>query len=363
VPPAEAMPPLLSGVAARRVRTDLVIGGDYVWRLGTGRPRVVLSGLLSNGLSPLLRSAGRAQISQILPVRGGVVALMRPASSRQATDGGAGPVLFIPAGPGAVRLIARASAVAIAPGGRSVWLQTAIRSSSAAPADTASPVMSPTFAVSLAGRRVSSVLRLPLGLVTATPSGLLTDSVATGRLQFWNSGTGQPERLRLPGGAQLVAEGSGLVIWQSRSCPSRCSLHLTDLRAGAAITIPVPPGWWPALYQEPVAPDASGQRFVIPLDRVGSGGYPAAEDLYVINIAARAMRQVPGGPYAASQPVSLGIPGITLAGGWDQHGRLWVLAGSGDGYFQLGYWTGTGPLHVYPPAEGNPVTISAPGSG
>ncbi len=64
----------------------------------------------------------------------------------------------------------------------------------------------------------------------------------------------------------------------------------------------------------------------------------------------------------ANQPLGLGNPRVELTGASDQHGRLWVLATSGYGYFQLGYWTGTGPLHVYPPVQGNPAAPAAPGN-
>lgn len=357
--PADAVvPPLLSGVPAHRVGTDLVIGGSSVWRLtGAGRSRAVLGGSLSRRLSRLPGGASGAQISQLLPARGGVVAVMGQRSPAPSIGHTAWPVLFIPAGAGPARLIARASAVAIAPGGQAVWLQTA--SFAGTPATGTKAVMSPTFAVSLAGRRLSPVLHVPLGLVAATSAGLLTDSVVTGRLQLWSLPAGRPQRLPLPGGAQVAGASAGRVIWQSPSCAVHCLLHLTGLRAGGPISVAVPPGWQPALYPGPAAASGSGQRLVIPMDRVGSG-YLAAVDLYVINITAQSVRRVPGGPYTIPQAPGPGDPGLTLASTWDQEGRLWVLAGWGDGYFQLGYWTGTGPLHVYPPAPGNPVAISAP---
>jgi hypothetical protein len=55
---------------------------------------------------------------------------------------------------------------------------------------------------------------------------------------------------------------------------------------------------------------------------------------------------------------------VQLAGSWDRQGRLWVLAMSPDnGYYQLGFWTGAGPLRTFAPAQGSPMTLSAPGSG
>lgn len=355
---AATMPPVLSGVPARGVRTSLIIGGDYVWRVGTGRPRVVLGGLLTGGVSSVLPSrGGTARISQVVPVPGGVVALMT-ASSARPVGGLSGAVLFIPAGAGRIRVIARATMIAVAPDGRSVWVQTAVPPSRL-PGAAARPVMSTTFAVSLAGRQVGPVLRLPLGLAAVTSSGLLTDSVVTGRFQLWSFATGRPEPMSLPGGARVVGAGSGLVIWLSSSCAMHCRLYLTDLRAGRDVTIPVPAGWWPVQYQEPVASDGSDQRIAIPLGRIDSSGNLTAEDMYVVDTTARTMRPVPGGPSSAG----LSGPGAGLAGAWDQGGRLWVLAVSGYGYFQLGYWTGAGPLHVYPTMPGNPAAISAPGSG
>lgn len=354
------MPPVLSGVPARSVRTDLVLGGGHFWRLGRGRPLAVPSGLRSARMSSLSPSADRTQVSQIVAVTGGVVALMSSASS-QAADSSAGSVLFIPAA-APDRLIARASAIAVAPSGRQVWVQTAVQPSSGLSVATSRPVMSPTFALNLAGRRVSPVLRLPLGLIAATSAGLLTDSVVTGQLQIWSPSTGLPERLTLPADARVVGAGSGLVIWQSQSCAVPCPLHVTDL-GGRGITVPLPVGWWPMQYQEPIASDASGRRLVVSLARTGFSGDPTAEELYVIDMAARAGRPIPGGPTASSQPLGLGDPGVELAGAWDQRGRLWVLATSRYGYFQLGYWAGAGPLHIYPPVEGSPVAISAPGPG
>jgi len=41
-----------------------------------------------------------------------------------------------------------------------------------------------------------------------------------------------------------------------------------------------------------------------------------------------------------------------------------VLAMSPDnGYYQLGFWTGAGPLRTFAPAQGSPMALSAPGSG
>ena len=77
-------------------------------------------------------------------------------------------------------------------------------------------------------------------------------------------------------------------------------------------------------------------------------------------LGARALASEPRGRIggtleAASQP-------IELVGAWDRQGLLWVLASSPDeGYYQLGYWTGAGPLRTFRPARGGPVALTAPG--
>ena len=87
-----------------------------------------------------------------------------------------------------------------------------------------------------------------------------------------------------------------------------------------------------------------------------------AEALFVASTATRTLRMIPGTPLPfsslpAAQP-------IQLVGAWDRQGLLWVLASSPDeGYYQLGYWTGAGPLRTFAPAQGSPMALSAPGSG
>jgi hypothetical protein len=34
-----------------------------------------------------------------------------------------------------------------------------------------------------------------------------------------------------------------------------------------------------------------------------------------------------------------------------------------NGYYQLGSWTGAGPLRTFTPAQGNPTALAAPGPG
>src|SRR5258708_20572339 len=96
--------------------------------------------------------------------------------------------------------------IAVAPGGRQVWVQTAIRSLHNG-AGVPATFKSPTWAVSLLGRRVSPVLRLPLGLVGAAESGPLTQNLATRQLQLWNSTTGRSMPPSLPPDARFAAAG------------------------------------------------------------------------------------------------------------------------------------------------------------
>jgi hypothetical protein len=301
-------PPVLFGVRARSVRTDLVLGGDNIWRLDTGRPRQVLSAVLANGLSPLLANSG-AGVRAIDAVAGGVIALIADPSA-PGVDGTRGAVVFIP-WQAPARVIAKASAIAVAPGGRAVWVQTAVSYTTPASPKT---IWSPTYAVSLAGRRISAVLRLPLGLAAATSAGLLTDDAEITQLALWNAATGSREQLRVPPGAAVLADGNGVVIWQDQPCPAGSPAQLTDLRDGSGATIAMPAGWSPLLYQEPVSFDQSGTRLVLPLEGTDASGNPIAEDLYLVDMATRTVRAIPGGPSASDQPLGLGTPGSSSPG-------------------------------------------------
>ena len=85
------------------------------------------------------------------------------------------------------------------------------------------------------------------------------------------------------------------------------------------------------------------------------------EALFVADTATGTMRMIPGTlvplPASGTQP-------LALAGAWDRRGLLWAEASAPDsGYYQLGFWTGAGPLRVFPPARGSPVALSPPGPG
>jgi len=268
--------------------------------------------------------------------------------------------LFVPAAShGPASVIARATMIAVAPGGRRVWVQTAVQhlnNGAGVPANFTSP----TWAVNLAGRRVSPVLRLPFGLAGATERGPLTQNLDTGRLQLWSGATGRALRLPVPAGADFVAAGQGRLVWDSYA-PSP-ALHVTDLRTGSDLSVPLPAMWVLPSHQFPPPPasfNPSGRRLVLPLDRADSAGNLTAEALFVIDLTTRTLRMIPTEPVPL--PSAVGSLADTLAGSWNARGRLWVLAMNPYyGYYQLGYWTGAGPLHTFPIAHGSPMTLSTP---
>jgi hypothetical protein len=337
----------------------LFLAGENFLRFG-GQPRTVAAEFLLNGLSPILPPGHGAQADQLAPVPGGVVAHISDISTG-ITYGAVGWVIFIPAGNAPARVIARATMIAVSPGGAQVWVQTAVqalRNGAGAPPGSTSP----TWAVNLAGHRVSPVLRLPFGLVAATGAGPLTQDLSTGRLQLWNGATGRPIRTSLPADADFIAAGRDRVVWDA--CRASCQLHVTDPTTGTDTAVPLPRNWLPVsvTYPPPSASfDPSGQRLVLPLDRVDSSGNTTAEALFIASTATRTLQMISGTslPFSslpAAQP-------IQLLGAWDRQGLLWVLASSPDeGYYQLGYWTGTGPLRTFALARGGPVALTAPGS-
>jgi hypothetical protein len=183
-----AQPLLLAGVPAHGAGVGLFLGGESVWR--PGRPPRPVAGLLSNGLSPLLPPGHGAEVDQLAPVPGGVVVHISDISTG-VTYGALGRVVFIPTANAPARMIARATMIAVSPGGRRIWMQTAVQSMGNGVGVSAS-FRSPTWAVDLTGRRVSPVLHLPLGLAGATGSGPLTLNLVTGRVQLWNGARPRP---------------------------------------------------------------------------------------------------------------------------------------------------------------------------
>ena len=151
------------------------------------------------------------------------------------------------------------------------------------------------------------------------------------------------------------------MIWWS--CRGTCLLHVTDLPTGTDAALPLPRNWQPPLRAYPPPPasfDPAGQRLVLPLDRVDSAGNITAQALFIA--ANGALRQTRGRLWLSSSAAA--TQGVVLASAWDRQGVLWALATNPDGgYYQLGFWTGVGPLRTFAPAQGSPVTLSAPGPG
>jgi hypothetical protein len=350
------LPLLLAGLPARGAGAGLFLGGDSAWR--PGAPPRPVAGLLANGLSSLLPRGHVAEVDQLAAVPGGVVAHI--GDSTAATYGALGRVVFIPTANARARVIAWATMIAVSPDGRRVWVQTAVQSMANG---VGVPAMfrSPTWAVDLTGRRVSPVLHLPLGLAGATESGPLTLNLVTGRVQLWDGATGQPVPVNVPAGASFVAAGRDRVIWWW--CRASCLLHVTDLTSGTDAALPLPRNWQPPLqdYPPPAASfDPAGQRLVLPLDRMDSEGNITAQALFIA--ADGMLRQTPA--RLRLSPSAAATHGVALAGAWDRRGVLWALATNPDsGYYQLGFWSGTGPLRTFTPAQGSPVTLSAPGPG
>jgi hypothetical protein len=341
---------------ARGAGTDLFLGGENVWR--PGRPPRPVAGLLSNGLSPLLPPGHGAEVDQLAPVPGGVVAHISDTST-DVTYGAVGRVVFIPTANAPARVIARATMIAVSPGGRRVWVQTAVQSMRNGVGVSAS-FRSPTWAVDMTGLRVSPVLHLPLGLAGATGSGPLTLNLVTRRVRLWNGATGRPIPMNLPADANFVAAGRDRVIWSS-SCGASCLLHVTDLTTGTDAALPLPRNWQPLSSAYPLPPasfDPAGQRLVLPLARVDPSGNVTAQGLFIAGHGM--LRETPG--RLRLPPFTAATQGVVLAGAWDRRGVLWVLATNPtSGYHQLGFWAGTGPLRTFAPAQGSPVTLSGPG--
>jgi len=354
-----SLPPLLTGVPARGSHARLFLGGENFWWV-RGRPWAVAGTLLRDGLSPLLPHHDGAEVDQLAAVPGGVVAHLSDISTG-ITYGALGRVVFIPAAPGPARVIGRATVIAVAPGGRRVWVQTGVQRLNHGEGVGAG-FRSPTWAINLSGRRVSPVLRLPLGLVGATEQGPLTQNLASSRLQLWSGVTGRLIRLPVPSTADFVAAGRDRLVWASFGRSP--ALHVTDLRTGSGVAIGLPKHWVLPSSSYPPQPasfDQGGRRLALPLDRTDSAGNVNAAALFVADTATRTLRMIPGKPVPF--PAAATEVADTLAGSWDRHGDLWVLAMSPDyGYYQLGFWTGTGPLHTYPIAQDSPTALLAFGT-
>jgi hypothetical protein len=169
--------------------------------------------------------------------------------------------------------------------------------------------------------------------------------------------------LPVPADADFVAADPEKLVWASYA-HSASMLHVTDLRTGSNVSVPLPSNWAlpsETFPQQPASFDLAGQLLALPLDRTDSSGTASAEALFVIDLATRTVRMIPSAQLPL--PTGAGVIADTLIGSWNARGLLWVLAMNPySGHYQLGFWTGAGPLHTFHVAEGSPMVLTAPGS-
>jgi hypothetical protein len=359
-----AAPAMLHGTplrAAAAPATLLFVGGNDL-RLLNARspaPTPVASappGDASNPLGPV------AVVRQIVSVAGGIVAVL--AGNGPAGLPLVGDVLFVPTSgsrAGAARLIARANYVAVAPGGRDIWVEQAGLPHGDGPA------ASPAWLIDEAGHRLSPVVRMHQRVVAAvTTRGLLVQD-GTGHIALIDPVSGTVVHSGIPRSAIIAGTGSDLVAWQSLSCASPCPLYVTDLRGGPPVRIALPPRT-SLDYADASAFDPAGRRFAIPLDISDRRGLATGTRLYVADLVTRTLIEVPGGvvPLASLPSVPGAFPAHTtdvVSVRWTADGsRLWIVVTDGL-FFQAAYWPGDGPMRVLRPQPGLAYKFDLPGPG
>jgi hypothetical protein len=320
--------------------TVLLLGGDDLRLLSlTGRTvKLRWSDTMLGGASPL----GPSPAVQVLePVSGGFVALL--ASQAGCCLPAVGDVFFIPVtarGVGAPRLIARASALAVAPGGQGVWVQQA---------SLPGRLPGDAWLIDQSGRRLSPVLRLHRQiLLAATARGLLTGSARGGGARLISTASGATVSMRVPPGALIAAVSAHDVAWQRPPCRRlSCPLHVTSLLTGTDTVIPLPLNT--QTNGQPGAFDQAENRIGLTLDTVNRN-QAAATHVYVIDIGGRRTTRLPGGPLPLTSAanslgaISAGFHGFNPLS-WPDGPDLWIVA-SGPTSFQAAYWPGAGPLHI-----------------
>jgi hypothetical protein len=321
----------------------LLLGGDDLRLLSLpGRAPVRLrwfdAVLGGAGPSPL----GSSPVVQVVdPVPGGFVALL--ASDVGCCLPAVGDVFFIPVtarGTAAPRLIAHANALAVAPGGRGIWIQQA---------SPPGHLPGDAWLIDESGRRLSPVLPLRRQiLLAATSRGLLTGSAHGGGAMLMSTASGAAVRMAVPPGALIAAVSADDVAWQRPPCRLlSCPLHVTSLRTGADTVIPLPRGT--QTNGQPGAFDQADSRIALTLDTV-HGNQATATHIYVIDIGRRRITRLPGGPLPLTSAAnSLGAISVGFHGfnplSWPDGPDLWIVAADPT-TFQAAYWPGGGPLHV-----------------
>ena len=365
-PGALAAPSMLHGTPLRpggAPGTLLFLGGEEL-RLLNVREQAPTS------LTSVLPDAGDTRnplgpdpaVQQILSVAGGVVVLIYSHGSAGLPD--IGDVLFVPvdaSGAGPPRIIARANYMALAPDHRDVWVEQA------GPPWGNGPAGSPAWLAGEDGRRLSGVRRLNnQALVAATGRGLLVQGPDQ-KLALMDPVNGRAEPTGIPANAIIAGTDADHVAWQAVACPLDCPLHVTDVRGGPDTQIALPPH---AVIDsgDTSGFDPAGQRLALPLDITGHRGAITGTYVYVADLSARKLIRVPGGPIpVATLPAVLGaLPAGSsdvVCTRWSVDGSgLWIVATDGL-YFQVGYWTGHGPLRVLQPQAGLAYKFDVPGTG
>ena len=261
LPSAPPLLPLLDGVPAHGAHSDLILGGEDFWRADRQPRAVVAAGFLFNGISPLLPRGHGARVDQLAPVPGGVVAHISDISAGS-TYGALGHVVFIPAATAPARVIARATMIAVGPGGRQVWVQLP--------------------SVRADGKGVQRVSGADLGCRPGRPPGQPGAAPA--------ARPGRRHRIRAadaesPHRAAAAAErrdrpadplepargrdfrGGGPLKVISWSCGGFCQLNVTDLTTGTDTAVELPRTWVPpSQTYPPPAPsfDPSGRAARFP---------------------------------------------------------------------------------------------------
>ena len=263
-------------------------------------------------------------------------------------------------GAGPPRIIARANYMALAPNRRDVWVERA------GPPWGNGPAGSPAWLVDEDGRRLSGVRRLNnQALVADTVRGLLLQGPDQ-KLALMDPVNGRAEGTGIPANAIIAGIAADQVAWQAAACSVGCLLHVSDVRGGPDTQIALPPHT--AIDSDDTSDfDPAGQRLALPLDTTDHQGAITGTYVYVADLSARKLIKVPGGPVpVATLPPVLGAfpagSSNVVCARWSADGSgLWIVATDGL-YFQVGYWTGHGPLRVLQPQAGLAYKFGVPGT-
>ena len=341
--------------------TVLLLAGADLRKLGvTGRAPVRLRWPAAVHGLPGQGSLGSNPAEQVVePVSGGFVALL--ANGTGCCRPAVGDLFFIPVtarGVAAPRLIAHANYLAVAPGGRDIWVQQASPRGHR-PGDA--------WLIDRSGRRLSPVLRLRRQiLLAATVRGLLTGSGRGGGARLVSTANGATLGMRVPPGALIAAVSADDVAWQSPPCRRlACPLHVTSLLTGADTVIALPAGT--QTNGQPGAFDQAGKRIALALDTISRKHHRAATHVYIIDIGRHRVTQLPGGPLPLTQAAT--DRGAIVAGfsgfnslSWSDGPELWIVASDSTG-FQAAYWPGAGPLRVLSPQAGEVFMFAVSAAG